>query len=174
MFVSPEKVVEEFGLQHGMHVADFGSGVGHYVIPLAKRVGDLGRVYCIDIQKDLLSRLKNDATKQGVFHVEAIWGDIEKVGGSRLKDGVLDAVLASNIFFQVGNRATLIAEIKRVLKPGGKLMVVDWSETAPLGPQPDRIFNKEAAQNLLADSGFAIEREFAAGDHHYGLIAKKI
>ena len=103
-FSSPEQNIKYLSLEKGMHVGDLGAGSGFYTLAVAKEMAGSGKVYAIDIQKDLLDRLKNEARKQGLLNVEVIWGDIETVGGSKLKDSSLDAVIASNILFQISQK----------------------------------------------------------------------
>ena len=69
------------------------------------------------------------------------------------------------------HRDQFVLEIKRILKPGGRVMVIDWSEISQLGPQT--VLNKIAAQALFEKAGFTFVSTFNAGDHHYGLIFKK-
>ena len=69
-----------------MHVADLGAGSGHYTLAAAKKVGESGRVYAIEVQKDLLTRIKNLAQTEHINNVEVIWGDVENRGGTKLKD----------------------------------------------------------------------------------------
>ena len=74
-----------------MRVADFGVGGGAYVIATAKKVGDTGKVYAIDVQKELVSKVKKMAQDEGLENVETLWGDIEEVGGAKLSDGAVDS-----------------------------------------------------------------------------------
>lgn len=174
MFSHPETNVATWNLPLGSSVADFGSGSGHHVLALALAVGEKGKVYAVDVQKDLLTKLKNQANEKGYHNVEVIWGDIEKIGGSKIGDGVLDAVLLSNIVFQVTERETLMQEAVRILKSGGSLCVIDWTDTfGGLGPQASHIVTKETMISLLENVGCTLDREFLPGEHHYGLICKK-
>jgi SAM-dependent methyltransferase len=66
------------GIQAGMEIADLGAGSGFYTIAAAKALISTGRVYAVDAQKDLLTKIKNNAVSQGLYNVEVIWGDIEK------------------------------------------------------------------------------------------------
>lgn len=174
-FSNPEKNVEQFAMRLGSSVADFGSGSGHYALSLVKAVGEKGKVYAIDIQKDLLSRLKNEANQLGFFNVEVIWGDLEKERGSKLADSCIDAVLISNLLFQVTDKGSIAREAHRILRKEGKLMVIDWIESfGGIGPHPDQVFNKDSAKELFKSSGFIFDHEIMAGEHHYGLIFRKI
>jgi ubiquinone/menaquinone biosynthesis C-methylase UbiE len=174
MFSHPETNVASWKLSLGASVADLGSGSGHYALALARAVGDAGKVYAVDIQKDLLAKVKNEGIAQGLRNIEVVWGDIEKIGGTKIKDEALDAVLLSNILFQVKEKETLAKEASRILKKEGTLAVIDWQDSfGGLGPHSDAVFPKEHAQKLLESVGLSLEREFSAGDHHYGLVFKK-
>lgn len=170
-FADPEKNISYFGLQPGMVVADFGTGDGAYAIGMAKRVSPGGKVYAIDVQKDLLIRLKNSCQDKKILNIDFIWGDVENVGGTKIADRVIDLSLMSNILFQTKAGYTLATEAKRILKPGGRAVVIDWSDSfGGLGPQPTDVVKEEDAKKIFESAGFSFERGFSAGDHHYGLI----
>ncbi len=170
-FASPERNISLLHITDGARVADFGAGSGHYVIALAHKVGRGGRVYAIEVQKDLLSRLKSEAMSKRLTNIEYIVSDLERVGGSRLAPKSLDAVVISNILFQSENKLALITEAHRVLKPGGQLLLIDWLESfRNMGPHTAKVVSPDAAQALAEESGFIFERRVPAGSHHYGLI----
>jgi ubiquinone/menaquinone biosynthesis C-methylase UbiE len=174
MFSDPKKNVKELGLSEGSTVADFGSGSGHYVMALSDVVGDSGRVYAIDLQQALLQKVKNMATEDGKENVDVLWGDIESIGGTKLDDESVDAVIIANTLFQIEDKETTIMEIRRVLKDAGKLLVVDWSDSfGGMGPQPDDIIVESNARKMFIEKGFKYDRDFDAGGHHYGLIFHK-
>jgi ubiquinone/menaquinone biosynthesis C-methylase UbiE len=173
-FAHPPRNVAAFGISPGMSVADFGSGSGAYVLLLAEALAGSGHVYAVDIQKDLLRRTYNEAKRRGFHDVKVLWGDLERPGGSKIADNVLDLVLISNLLFQVEDKAMLVAEAHRVLKHGGRLVIIDWAESfGGMGPQKADVVTKGAATALAMDSGFVFDKEFAAGAHHYGLIFHK-
>ncbi len=170
-FSSPHENVLQIGLREGMRVGDFGAGSGHYSRAAAAVVGRDGRVYAVDIQEDVLKHLKHNTHAHHVNTIDAIWGDIEKPGGSHLRDASLDAVLLANTFFQVENRYGLLNEIKRVLKQGGKLMVVDWAGSyGGMGPTPEKVVTERDAEAFFINGGFHKQKSFRAGPHHYGII----
>lgn len=170
-FSSPHENVLQLGLREGMKVADFGAGSGHYARAAAASVGHSGRVYAIDVQEDVLKHLKLNSHEHHRGIIETVWGDIEKPGGTHLRDATLDAVMLANTLFQVEQRDGLLAEVKRVLKPGGKLMVVDWAGSyGGMGPTPERVVTEHDAEALFINNGFHKVKSFRAGPHHYGVI----
>src|SRR3989344_463932 len=173
-FSEPRKIIAELGLAEGHTLADFGAGSGHYAIEAGRRVGHTGKVYAIDVQQDLLARVKNLANAERVRSVEIIWGDIEKVGGTKLKDGAVDVVLLCNILFQLAKRGNVLTEAKRVLKDKGRVVAIDWTDSfGGLGPAASDIVTEKEARELFEQSGFTVEKAISAGAHHWGLILRK-
>ena len=175
MFSDPVKNIEKCNIQAGQDIADLGSGSGFYTIAAAKALSSTGRVYAIDAQKELLSKLKNHSAKEGLYNVEVIWGDLDKPNGTKLRDSSIDLAMLCNILFQLENKENIINEAKRILKPRGKLLVVDWADSfGGTGPRPEVIVKKEFLMAKFEKAGFHLEKEISAGAHHYGLIFKKL
>ncbi|MDP6659881.1 MAG: class I SAM-dependent methyltransferase [Candidatus Pacebacteria bacterium] len=173
-FTDPAKNIAKLGLTDGMMVADFGAGTGVYTMAVADKVGSRGAVYAVDVQQDLLSKIKNQAIENKYEHVDTLWADIDEVNGVNLKDELLDAVILSNTLFQLEKKENTVGEIKRVLKKGGKLLLIDWSEAfGGIGPHPVCVVTKESAKNLFESAEFSVDDDFDAGAHHYGFIFKK-
>ncbi len=170
-FSSPKDNVLQLGLREGMKVGDFGAGSGHYTAAAAAIVGHGGRVYAIDIQEDVLKHLKLNAHIHHQNIISTIWGDIETPGGTHLRDQTLDAVILANTFFQIENRFGLLTEMRRVLKPGGKFMLVDWAGSyGGIGPAPEKVVKEHEAEDFFISGGFHKVKSFRAGPHHYGII----
>lgn len=174
-FSDPKKNIDQCGIQAGMIIADLGAGSGFYTLEAAKALGSTGKVYAVDAQKALLARLKNNAAKENLYNVDVIWGDIERLGGTNIRDNSIDLILVCNVLFQLEDKRGLVAEVKRILASGGRVLVVDWTDSfGGIGPDKGRVFSKVDAENLFETQGFAKDREIQAGTHHYGFIYKKL
>lgn len=174
-FSDPKKNIDQCGIQAGMTIADFGSGSGFYSIEAARALASTGHVYAIDMQKDLLVRLKNTAHKEGLYNIDVIWGDIEKVGGTQLADNSMDLIMLCNIMFQLTDKKGALSEVRRVLASGGRVLLVDWSDSfGGIGPHKGHVFSKVDAESLFEGAGFSKDRELQAGSHHYGFLYKKL
>ncbi len=174
-FAHPRRNVAALGIEPGMTVADFGSGSGVYVLHIAEALEGAGHVYAVDVQRDLLLRLKNEAHRRGFKNVEVIWTDLEHAGSSKLADRKLDFVLISNLLFQVENKAAVLKEAWRILKTTGRLAIIDWSESfGGMGPLKKDVVTKETALALARAAGFELQKEFSAGAHHFGLILRPV
>jgi len=170
MFVDPSSILKQFGIAEGMHVGDIGAGSGHYTLALAQLLRT-GKVYAIDVQRDLLERLKSEARGRGYGNVEIVWANAEKPRGTKLVDHSLDACIISNVLFQIEDKDAFIQEIKRIIKPGGKILVVDWTDSFDgMGPKSTDVVTQGKAIELFTRYGFRKMGDVSAGAHHYGII----
>jgi len=169
-FLKPEEVLNQLDLKEDMIAADFGSGSGGWAIPLAKILKE-GKVYAIDVLEEPLSALKSKAELNNISNIETIRSDLESEKGLKLKNNFLDLVLMTNLLFEVENKNDVLAEGKRVLKKGGKILIVDWEPEASLGPKEGRI-SAEEVKKIAKDLDLKIDKELPAGAYHYALIFK--
>lgn len=170
-FAHPPRNVAALGIEPGMTVVDFGSGSGAYVLAIAERLEGVGHVYAVDVQKDLLRRLSNEATRKGYKNVDVIWADLEVPHASKLAQGTVDLVLISNLLFQVPDKEAVLSEARRIVKKNGRVAIIDWEDSyGGLGPVAEDVVKKETVIELARGKGFELAKEFPAGAHHYGLI----
>ncbi len=168
-FVEPEKVFKKIGIRSDIVAADFGCGSGGWVLPLAKML-ETGNVFAIDILPEPLSALKLKVKAEGISNVENICSNVEKKRGSKLYDSSCDLVLMTNLFSQCDDMEIVLEEGIRVLKKGGRILVCDWKEGGPLGPNKISVEKiKGLAKKMKLKSG----KEFSAGDYHYGIMLTK-
>lgn len=170
MFSDPIKNIAHLNIEHGMSVVDIGAGSGFYTIEAAKKVGN-GRVFAVDVQKDILDRIKNTGATIGLHNIEVVWANAEKIGGTKLREACADRVIVSNVLFQIEKPEDFALEMRRILKSNGKLLIVDWAEQSPMSPK--KIVSAQAAQLLFEKAHFKLAESFDAGDHHYGLVFNK-
>lgn len=170
-FSDPRSNVLQLGLREGMKIGEFGVGSGHWALAAAHAVGHAGRVYAVDIQEDLLRHVEDAARRGGLRNIETIWGNLEKPSGTKLRPHILDAGVLANTLFQLEDKDAAVTEIKRVMKPGGKLLVVDWAGAyGGMGPDPRHVVSEHAAEKLFIDHGFHKAKNFRAGAHHYAIV----
>ncbi|MEI8270123.1 MAG: class I SAM-dependent methyltransferase [bacterium] len=173
MFSDPIKNLKQSGIRENMIIADLGAGTGFYSIPAGVLVPN-GKVYAIEIIKDYVATIKNKAKEAHLHNIECFWGNIEKIGGTKIKDGIVDIAIVSSILFQVEDKEKFILEIKRILKKEGKVLFIDWSDSGVIGPRKDKLILKEKSLELFNKKSFVFERDIDAGEHHYGMIFQKI
>lgn len=169
-FLNPQQILKNISLKEDMVACDFGCGSGGWVIPLAKELKS-GMVYGIDILEDVLSALTGRAIAEKLFNVKTIIGNVEK--GVKLRDEYFDLVLMTNLLFQVDDKYGVLGEAKRVLKNNGIVLIIDWEKEAPIGSKEGRV-SAEEIKEMASRVGFSSEKEFKAGNFHWGLILRKI
>lgn len=173
--IDPTKILERVGVAEGMNVADLGcGGAGHFIIPAAKSVGNTGMAYAVDILRSVVKEVAKKARLEGVHNLKVIWANLEMYRSTQLPDNFLDMAFLINILFQSKEHLNILQEAKRILKTGGKLLVIDWKQVhIPFGPPlVDRVPLKEV-KSLANSLGLVLEDEFDAGKYHYGLIFRK-
>jgi len=152
-------------------VADLGAGTGFYSVAMGKLL-PRGKVYAVEVQKDYLSKIRHKVREAHLSNIEPIWGNVEKLHGTKIHDAVTDAVIATDVLFQVEDKPGFIAETKRILKPGGKVLLIDW--VTPIHGRLEHTVPRAKAQEMFESAGFAQEREIDVGARHYGMILKKL
>ena len=116
-------------LAPGETVLDLGSGAGFDCFLAAERVGYQGRVIGVDMTPEMLERARANAQKGGFANVEFRLGEIEALP---ISDGTVDAVISNCVLNLSADRPRVLAEVMRVLKPGGRVMVSDLVSVRPV------------------------------------------
>lgn len=165
----PETTLLSLGLKSGMRLADIGCGSGFFSLPAAIIVGDNGFVYGTDIAQELVDYCTARAKATGVANTLFIKGEEAKIP---LPDEEVDAVLLANIVHELLEPRKSFDEVKRILKPGGKVFLIEWKKAeTPMGPPiEDRIAAVEA-EVLLQSYGFVTEDYLDLGLGHYAILA---
>lgn len=170
MFLTPDHLVRELYLKPGDRVADLGCGSGAYTIALAREVGEVGQVYAVDVHREQLHTLAGTLERQNFMNVEILWADIEK--GIPIDAYSLDAVVMSNVLFQLSDIDAALSYVAKILKPEGELLVIDWSQShGGIGPHASHVVVEERAEELVRKHGFRLEKRLPAGAYHYAFIA---
>jgi len=169
-FINPRQILNDrLRLEKSMVAADFGCGSGEWVAALAQALEN-GKVYAIDLLDEPLSAVRSKARIKNLQNIEVVKGDVEKLV-PRLLANSLDLVLMTNLLFQADNKKAIFAEAFRVLKSGGKILAVDWDESARVGP--GKKISIAEMKRIAQEAGFSLAAEFSAGSFHFGLIFEK-
>lgn len=119
----PDRLIEALRLQPGQSVADIGAGSGYFTWRLAKKVGSRGRVYAVDIQQEMLDLLARQMPARGVSNVVSVLGSIES---AKLPAGSIDLALMVDVYHEFSHPYEMIQSICAALKPGGRLIFVEY------------------------------------------------
>lgn len=156
------------GITKGYICIDFGSGTGTFALPMAELVGDEGTVYSIDNSVTMLSYIR---AKNPPPNLILINSDVDKTG---LNDRIADICLLAFILHEVKKPDYLVAEAFRLLKPGGRIIIVEWKADldSPGPPRRRRISSKQIKQ-LFGQFGLAMISYIEWTNNHYVIIGMK-
>ncbi len=174
-FINPQDVINKCQIVQGMHIADLGCGnLGYFVLPMAKLVGKGGKIYAVDIQTSVLEAVQSRARLEGLTNVEIMRSNLEIVGSTKIVDKSLDIALVINVLFQNKNKENLFKEAVRLLKPGGKLVVIDWKKTSiPIGPPIELRVGSDEIKQIAARQKLNLQEEVDFSEYFWGLIFTK-
>lgn len=172
-FLNPDKIAQAFNLKSGEHVADFGCGAGYFTISMGKIVGPQGNVYALDIAETALESVRSKAMLAGLLNIKTIRTNLEEKNSSGFTNESMDAVLLANILFQSRQKGDIMREACRVLKPQGELVIIDWQGGKLFGPPKDLIVAQSEIKNIATKLKIKYERDFPAGNSHWGMVFVK-
>jgi ubiquinone/menaquinone biosynthesis C-methylase UbiE len=173
-FLEPDKIFDQIPLDRGLKVADFGCGAGHFTLEAARRVGETGQVFCLDILPQALESVESVSSLELLDNIETKRVNLEAKNGSGLEDGSVDVVVMKDMLFMNEDKKTIIEEAYRVLVSRGMLLIVEWGENIEtIGPEKERRIKKEDIVRLVQEIGFDDIKSLSVGDYHYGFLAYK-
>jgi ubiquinone/menaquinone biosynthesis C-methylase UbiE len=168
-YLDADAILGAFGLGPGAALADIGAGTGFFSIPAAKRVGPSGIVHAIDVEPAMLEDLRERVASQGLANVRILRSEEERIP---LPHGSVDVAFLACVLHELEGPGTL-RECARILKPNGRLAVVDWKKIEQdIGPPISHRLDEGQARAFLMRSGFTPTRTFSTGRYHYGIEAR--
>lgn len=165
---TPEGLLRSLGLMEGNVLVDVGCGPGFFTIPAAYIVGPGGRVYAVDTQHEMLEGLKERKPPANVVPVKSLEQSIP------VESDVADMALVAYVLHEAEDKALFIEEVKRTMRKGALLVVIDWKkqveEHGP--PEHDRLTGQEV-ETLLKEAGLEGVETSSLNESHYLIRAVK-
>jgi ubiquinone/menaquinone biosynthesis C-methylase UbiE len=127
----PDKLHKALKIEPGMVVADIGAGSGYHTFRMSPLVGEKGKVYAVDIQKEMLDIIKKRMKKDMVSNVEPVLG---KEVDPKLPDGGVDMILMVDVYHEFAKPYEMTQKLVKALKPGGRLVFVEFRKEDPKVP----------------------------------------
>ncbi len=142
----PERTFDLLGIGGEEAVLDLGCGPGFFTLPLLSRLAQNGKVYALDACADSIRALENRAGEDARLVTLCC-----EFPPAPIEQGALDLVWGANVLHELGETAVALSEIYALLRPGGRIVMVDWYKVpTQRGPRfEDRIAAKDAAQALV-------------------------
>jgi len=166
---NPETVLLHIGLQPGFTFMDIGCGDGFFSIPAAKIVGKEGKVFGLDANSSIIDSLQKKAQQEGLNNIVLKAGKAEEI---ILCDSCADIVFFSMALHDFATPLKALGNAHKMLRPGGKLVNLDWKKIPMECGAPLHIrFSEIQAQEMIEQSGFKVASVEESGPYHYLITA---
>lgn len=154
----PDLAMRLMRVARGSTVADLGAGSGYFTIRLAKAVGREGRVYAVDIQQGMLDLLQKAVARERLTNVVPVLGGL---ADPKLPPGSLDLVLMVDVYHEFSEPQMMLQRIKEALKPGGRLVLLEYRAEDPDVPiRPEHKMTKAQVKLEVEHEGFRQQRVY--------------
>ncbi|NRA76038.1 MAG: methyltransferase domain-containing protein, partial [Planctomycetes bacterium] len=151
-------LMEPLGVEAGQTVCDLGCGNGYHALRLARRVGSSGKILAVDIQQPMLDMLEERSAEAGLDNIELILGD---TADPKIPDGSCDLILLVDVYHEFSDPETMLAKMRRALKPDGRIALVEFRSEDP--EVPIKKLHKMSKQQILKEylpAGFRLDEQF--------------
>jgi ubiquinone/menaquinone biosynthesis C-methylase UbiE len=152
------RVMDILGVTPGKNVADIGAGSGWFTVRAAKRVGDTGVVYAVDINAEAVRYVEDRARKEKLSNVKTI---LSHADDPMLPGGIIDCVLMLKTYHEIAKPVTLLENLRGALRPGAKVGVIDRN-----GNGEDHGVGREVVIREAEQAGYRLldDYDFVKGD----------
>lgn len=152
----PEEVIQALSIKPGDQIADLGSGSGYFTFRLADAVGPTGRVYAVDTDTDMNADLVKRVKDKGYQNIEVLLAQPNDPG---LPDKSIDLIFSSNSYHHFENRTTYFANVRKHLKPQGRIAIIDFNGEGWLHQIIGHYTSDEVIQRELQEAGYTLEQK---------------
>lgn len=147
----PSRIIDTLALKTGMKVADIGAGTGYFSMRLARVPGVA--VFAVDVEPAMIDYLRQRAAKEGITNVRPV---LAAATSPNLPEPV-DVVLVVDTYHHLPNRPAYFRELRKSVKPGGRVAIVDFRKSAPDGPPAHFRFTPEQIQDEMKQAGYQLD-----------------
>ena len=170
----PPTIARLLRLGPGSRLLDLGCGTGFFAIPFAARVARRGIVWALDTSAPVLNRFRRKL--RGKIPRQLKLARVREEDLLPLTDRSMTTALLANVYHHLADAPRTLAEVHRVLRPGGRCLVLEWriirrKRPGQPGPPPHRRVPPATVARALAAAGFHTIRRARMGPHHYVVTA---
>jgi ubiquinone/menaquinone biosynthesis C-methylase UbiE len=167
-----DRILTLSGIKPKMTVADIGVGTGYFAIPIAKVIAP-ATLFAVDVSSEMLDYFRNKLSQPGMpKNIQLVTGAAE---GTTLDSASCDIVFLSAVWHEVDDEAQTLAEFARILKPHGRVSIVDWSPngTRPPGPPMEHRVPIEKVGETLTAKGWNVISSNSLNESIYVVVAER-
>jgi len=163
----PDRVIRSLDIHPGDRVADLGSGSGYFTLRLAAAVGTTGKVYAVDIDQDMNQAMQERVKRERIQNVEVVFA---KPDDPMLPANGVDLIFASNAYHHLENRVNYFANLRRYLRPNGRIAIIDFDRRSWLAGLSRHYTPADLIKRELEQAGYRLQNEFDYLDRQSFLI----
>jgi arsenite methyltransferase len=163
----PKRVIESLQIRPGDHVADLGAGSGYFTFALSKAVGPEGKIYAVDIDRDMTDLLAKRAKEEGANNVDVI---LVKPEDPLLPAAGVDLILSVDAYHHISNRVNYFSNLRKYLRADGRVGIVEFDRRAWFAGLWNHYTPSEFIKREMEQAGYVLQREFDFLDRQSFLI----
>ena len=169
-YLNPDLIWEKTGLNDPSVVIDIGAGTGFFALLFIQKM-NRGKVYACDISGEMLTWMEDNLPPESKGRVIPVKMEEASVP---LADGTADLVYMINLHHELEQPQKILGEALRLLRIGGKLLIIDWKKgQTPEGPPIEIRVTEEAIESQMLKAGFRNVIKYAVLPYHYLLVGEK-
>ena len=154
----------------GERVLDVGCGTGVFTAPLTVAVGPSGHVHAVDLEPDMVEACRERIASLGLANVAVSLSEESMIP---LPSASFELVFACQLFHELHDPPAFLAEIRRLLRPGGRLVAIEWEKVdTGIGPPVEKRFAPDESEALLVSNGFTVTARHRVTWANYLLLAR--
>jgi ubiquinone/menaquinone biosynthesis C-methylase UbiE len=170
VYQKPHEVIMALGLREGETVADIGAGSGYFTFRLASPVGEKGRIYAVDTSPDMIMHMNRRIRDMKLRNIVTV---LSAPDDPLLMDGSIDRFFICDTWHHIQNQAQYLALMKKMLKPGGQVIMIDFQKVElPVGAPMEMKIAREDLVRQMESNGFKLVKEHTFLPYQYFLIFK--
>ena len=167
-YQKPHEVIHALNLKSGEVIADIGAGSGYFTFHLARHVGDKGKVYAVDVSPEMILHVNWRIREQKANNVVTLLADPDD---PLLPDRSVNRFFFSDSWHHIENQSKYLSLMKRMLKPGGEIVMIDFhKKELPVGPPMQMKIAREDLIKQLDSNGYRLAKEHSFLPYQYFLV----
>ncbi len=167
----PDEVAQALELKNGAVVADIGAGTGYFSRRFAKTVAPDGKVYAVDVARDILEYLKEQAAKQNIHNLEIV---VSRQDDPMLPTNSIDLAFFADTTHHIAKRVDYYRKLSQALKEHGRMAIIDYPPNGPNSPHhAEELVPRSQVISEAQEAGFRLVKDFQLLPRQYFLLFEK-
>jgi len=164
----PKETLQRLGLTDDVDFADIGCGIGYFTIPAAAMIQTGHKIYAIDPAADMIAEAHKRAVDAGIDRIQFVQSEPQDF---KIPLESIDFALLANVFHEISEKELFVRQIWEILRPGGKLALIEWNnQIMDMGPPENHRISEEDTDRYMLDGGFERASTLDLGEMFFGKV----